>query len=87
MFKRSIKWILPFAILGVAAGGFMIMEQTAPEIDDQNKSTPFLELKPKSCKPKTIKYKSQVLVRLFPLSAPRYRHKFPVKSPVGIQTL
>ncbi|MFC5080727.1 p-hydroxybenzoic acid efflux pump subunit AaeA [Vibrio thalassae] len=35
MFKRSIKWILPFAILGVAAGGFMLVEQTAPEIDDQ----------------------------------------------------
>ncbi|ASI93070.1 efflux RND transporter periplasmic adaptor subunit [Vibrio mediterranei] len=35
MFKRSIKWILPFAILGVAAGGFMLVEQTAPEIEDQ----------------------------------------------------
>ncbi|GMQ49102.1 efflux RND transporter periplasmic adaptor subunit [Vibrio sp. 10N] len=35
MFKRSIKWILPFAILGVAAGGYFWVQSTAPEIDTQ----------------------------------------------------
>ncbi|GAL17747.1 membrane fusion protein of RND family multidrug efflux pump [Vibrio maritimus] len=35
MFKRSIKWILPFAILGVAGGGYMLVQETAPEIEEQ----------------------------------------------------
>ncbi|WP_394150492.1 efflux RND transporter periplasmic adaptor subunit [Vibrio maritimus] len=35
MFKRSIKWILPFAILGVAGGGYMLVQETAPEVEEQ----------------------------------------------------
>jgi RND family efflux transporter MFP subunit len=33
MFKRSIKWILPFAILGVAGGGYLLVQKTAPEVE------------------------------------------------------
>ncbi|WP_112479291.1 efflux RND transporter periplasmic adaptor subunit [Vibrio variabilis] len=35
MFKRSIKWILPFAILGVAGGGYFLVQKTAPEVETE----------------------------------------------------
>jgi RND family efflux transporter MFP subunit len=35
MFKRSIKWVLPFAILGVAGGGYFLVQKTAPEVETE----------------------------------------------------
>lgn len=35
MFKRCIKWILPFAILGVAGGGYLLVQTTAPEVETE----------------------------------------------------
>lgn len=35
MFKRSIKWILPLAILGVAGGGYFLVQKTAPEVETE----------------------------------------------------
>ncbi|SEF83645.1 efflux RND transporter periplasmic adaptor subunit [Vibrio hangzhouensis] len=35
MFKRSIKWILPFVLLAVAVGGYWLVLQTAPETEVQ----------------------------------------------------
>ena len=55
MFKRSLKWLVPIFIVGLAAVGYGVVEKTKPEIEPQKSLETIVTVKTQVLEPKSHK--------------------------------